>query len=157
MSNVGTTITHSGKWMGGHLAGAGKNIGSTLQKTFTNPVQAAKAGFNWSKKDLAGHPINTALTVGGTAMGVNDLRKKQDPTGRDRGRLERVGDFAGQTAGGLIGAPHGITGGIAGSIVGGKILGGAGKVADKAVSLVRRKPAPPPAQPNKAPVVQQRA
>lgn len=81
-----------------------------------------------------------ALTALPLALGAREALAKQDPTGRERGRLERATGLVGNTVGGLMGSAlamkavpkSGILapmlGGIAGGIVG-----------EKAVSLPFRK------------------
>jgi hypothetical protein len=166
LQNVGNRIVQGAERVGGfarkHTIETGENIGQAIYKTVRHPIKGMKAGWKdpqyGAKAMFRGGLFNKAmggLMVAGTAMGLNDLRKKQDPSGQNRGRLERIGDFAGQTAGGLIGAPHGITGGIAGTVVGSKILGGAGRVADKVIAKVRRKGAPPSVQPDQVPQKEQ--
>ena len=148
LQNVGNRIVSFSR-------GVGENIGQGVYNTVVSPGAGLKEGW----KHTLHHPTEGMLSsfrkggshlgkvmavgmVAGTAMGANDLRKKNDPSGQGRGRMERVGEFAGQTLGGITGAPHHIMGGLAGMYAGGKILGGVGKAADKAYALVRRKPAP---------------
>lgn len=134
MQNIGTRIATG-------IPRAGANVGNTMKTMFTHPVQGVKAGFKATTSDLKGKPLLTSMLAASTAMGVNDLRKKEDPTGQGRSRASRAVGFVGDQAGGLIGAPFGISGSIAGSVVGKKIGDTVGKGIDKVRGYKKKAPA----------------
>lgn len=126
MQNVGTRISNS-------VSGAGRNVGGAMQQMFAHPIQGIQRGAVETVKGLKGHPILTAAILGGTALGIHDLSKKEDPSGAGRSRTHRAAEFIGDQAGSLIGAPFGFTGSIAGGMMGKKI----GDVTGKAIDAVR--------------------
>lgn len=141
MQNVGTRIAKT-------VGQQGKNVGNTLNTMFSSPVQGMKQGLKTTVGDLKGHPLLTSMMAASTAMGVNDLRKKEDPSGEGRSRLRRATAFAGEQAGGLIGAPFSLAGGIAGGMMGKKI----GDTIGGGIDMVRGYKKKPPAMVASAPV-----
>ena len=84
-----------------------------------------------------------SMTLAGAAAMAPGALSKEDKSGKDRSRAERVGGFIGNTAGGLMGMNHGVTGSIVG-MVGGEAAGGVGgKVLNKVIGR-KKKIAPPP-------------
>ena len=65
-----------------------------------NPLAQA-VGTGWQA--TATSPLWKGLQVLGIGFGAKDALKKQDPTGVDRSRFERFGQFAGGTLGNLAG------------------------------------------------------
>lgn len=107
------------------------NIANTV-RGFKNPIANASEGLRESIKWAPGNRLNSAMFVGGTALGVPGVVKKEDPTGEGRSRLRRAATFAGETAGGLVGFKHGLSGNIAGTLLGHAAGSMAGKGIDKA-------------------------
>ncbi len=125
MANVGNRISRS-------VVGAGKQVGGALKEMATHPVRGMKEGLKATAHDFkTGNKALTALGIGATALGINDLRKKKDPSGAGNSKLHRTAKFIGSEAGGIIGAPFGIPGSIAGSVAGEQVGNLAGKAVDK--------------------------
>jgi hypothetical protein len=121
-----------------------RNVGNTV-KGFANPVASMRKGWH------SDNNLGRALTVGFAGMDAMDAMKKNDPSGRGRGRAERVGAAIGNTAGGLVGLPHGtFSGGAVGSAIGSYVGGKAGRMVDGAVKVVRKPSVPKPVVPVEA-------
>lgn len=125
-----------------------RNVGSNLigtAKAFASPVQGVRRG--WAETAASIHPrggwgarANMALLGVGTAMGLPEVFKKEDPRGMNRSRLARGAGFVGGQVGGLLGAPFGLSGGLAGGIAGEMVGRTAGRVIDKARGIKRTTP-----------------
>lgn len=148
MANLGTEIRHTARpiaqagadllrrgWSSGSgWMGAGKEIprgAGMLRKGYENV-----ASLGGLTKHLPVGP--KSLTVAGAALGANEARKKEDPSGKGRSRAERVGGVVGGTIGGIAGGAMGLPGAIA-TGVGGEYLG-----ARIGRAIKGRKPAPVP-------------
>lgn len=160
LQNIGKPIANAigglttPRRLGAPIAGAFSNAVQTA-KGFAHPVKGTIEGAKFTARDVMGknplnpgkHPVMAGMMGLGLAMGANELRHKEDPTGQDRGRGQRIGDFAGGTIGGLIGSPFGLTGGVGGGIVGQKIGATAGRAVDR---LRGHKPNPQQVDPRMA-------
>lgn len=130
-AGAGDFAAKAGKWMAKSINTSAKNVGKTV-RDFRTPIKSMKAGWHSDNR------FGKALTLGAAGMDAHDALRKEDPTGQNRGRGQRVGAAIGNTAGGLIGLRHGMfSGGIAGSALGSAIGGGVGRVGDR-VARVRR-------------------
>jgi hypothetical protein len=138
------------------------NAVGDVYKNWANPVASAKAGAGvWAKGMAApfraGNNMsggNRALSIAGNLMeahsiytGARDAISKNDPTGQNRGRGERVGALVGDRVGSFIG--HGAGRGTIPGLVAGMVSSGIGRrvgsTVGKGADLVagRRRPAPP--------------
>lgn len=91
-------------------------------------------GWRWNPKGKIGRfmPGAKALTLAGAIPTAMDALKKEDPTGRGRGRLERAAGAAGNILGGLAGSGFAmrrgngmllnLAGGIGGGLLGEKLM-----------------------------------
>lgn len=128
--SMGSTARAAPTWAQGHVQGSIRNLGNTVH-AFGTPIQSAKAGLKMTTKDFKNlGPGMKALMLGGAGMDAYEALAKNDPTGKGRGRVERVGASVGSQVGGLIGTPFGITGGVAAGLIGRKIGGTVGKIGD---------------------------
>jgi hypothetical protein len=143
-STVGNFAAHHAKDIGHKAVG-----GITA---FKNPMQAIKSGWK-SDGSKMGRFWQGATVVGG-ATGAPAAFAREDKSGRNQGRGERIGRWAGDNIGGLVGAKHGFTGGTVASLAANTGAGMVGRGADKVFG--RRKPVPPVVQPRPA-VVQPQA
>lgn len=140
VSNIGTKILRTAKagvkaapgWAKNEAQGSIRNLGNTVG-AFATPGQSIANGWKATTKDFGKmSPAMKALMIGGVGLDAHEALAKKDPTGQNRGRVERVGASVGSQVGGLIGTPFGITGGVAGGLIGRKIGGTVGKLGDKA-------------------------
>jgi hypothetical protein len=139
-----------GGWalLGNRLSRAGKAFTANTREMADNAIGAAHglanpvAGIRQGLSHIKGQSGSTAgkfftgLSLVGTGLQVPDAVAKEDPTGLNRSRGERIGRLVGSTAGSIIGAPFGITGGImadaAGTYAGSKAGQLASYLSDKA-------------------------
>lgn len=121
------------KNIGDGALGLGKAMVSNARNTltaFATPIKSMKTGFSAS-----GGTFGKTMVGVGAALGAPEAFAKEDPTGGNRSRTERISGWAGEQAGGLIGAPHGMfTGSIVGSVMGKGIGRATGKAVNKAVN-----------------------
>lgn len=158
VSNLGTKILRTAKagvkavpgvvkgapaWAGKHAKETVQNLGNSIS-AFGTPVESLKKGWKATTTDLRSMPNwQRALMVGGVVADGHEALAKKDPTGHDRGRVERVGASVGSQVGGLIGTPFGATGGLAAGLIGRKIGGTVGKLGDFARGYKKPLPAAP--------------
>lgn len=132
-------VSSRARWVGEDMGGIIRDAG--------RPIDSLKRAWN--------HPDNSMLNKGllavGTYQGARSAMSKEDPEGKGRSRVQRVGRLVGGTAAGLISLPHarglgGLPAGIAAGMAGEAIGGGVGKVIDKARGY--KAPLPPGENPN---------
>jgi phage tail tape-measure protein len=140
ISSIGGTVSRAAGAVKGAIQSEARH-GVNAVRALSSPV--ANAGKGWSGPGgwmgggrLTRHlPVGPkGLTVGFGALGAPEALRKEDPTGKNRSRSERMGRWAGSNAGGLIGAPHGYVG----SMITGYVGEAAGAMAGKTVERVKR-------------------
>ncbi len=124
LRDVGTRIISSTK---GGIRNVGNSIGA-----YATPVESFKRGWKATTTDFGSmSKAQKGLMAVGLATGGHEALSKNDPLGKNRGRIERIGAVAGDQLGGIVGAPFGLAGGMAAGLVGRKIGGTIGKGIDK--------------------------
>lgn len=163
VSDVGNKVVSGAKWLGRHSVEAAKDAGKGAYEVVRHPISGTKRGWDAtvhaSKQPGFWGKATMPLLAFSTAVGLNDLRKREDPTGQNRAYGERIGDFVGSNVGGLIGAQFGLAGGLSAGIAGQFIGSRAGRVVDRLRGARPAKPQvqqpqqyrPVPAQPQVAP------
>jgi hypothetical protein len=122
MRNVGAWALHQKKDIG------------WAAKRMASPVEGFKHGAKFLKKDFSkASPFWKAVTAYGLVSEAPQAFAKEDPTGANRSRTNRLTRFAGSQVGNIIGAPYGMVGGTLAGMVG----EGVGSVAGNAIDRVR--------------------
>jgi hypothetical protein len=126
--NIGNRIVHSSKKTTNLLSSGWNDYGGWKGEGM-NLKGKGRAGRAFERVTSLGGltkhlPVgNKSLIVGGGLVDLNDARKKEDPSGRGRSRLERLSGVVGGTAAGIAASPLGL--GAIPVAIGGGMVGGA--------------------------------
>lgn len=157
-------ISKEGAFMTNVSAPIKSTVGSWFQKQLTNTAAAAKDHLlplekmreSWREAKWMGEGAKTrylpvgmkTFTLAGAGLSAADVAPKEDMTGQNRGRGQRLGNALASTASGLITMKHGLIPATATGLAAGYVGGKVGKLFDRKKALPKQQDQAPraPAQ-----------